>query len=74
MGASSYLGSQTSASESATNQEQLPQLSPKSESYLLNGIVRSVEVNRQDYENLVSSYKRGHLFTATRLPARKRTF
>ena len=49
-------------------------LTPDNESYMLNGIVSQVPISRRDYEELISRYESGHLFTATRLPARKRTF
>ena len=41
---------------------------------MLNGIVSQVPIGRIDYDELLKSYKSGELFTATRLPARKRTF
>ena len=69
---SSYMGSQ--ASESQASEQSLPHYSPTDESYMLNGIVSQVPIDRSDYDQLLQSYARGHLFTATRLPARKRTF
>ena len=41
---------------------------------MLNGIVSQVPLSQAAYDSQLASYQRGHLFTATRLPARKRTF
>ena len=41
---------------------------------MLNGIVSQRPIDEPDYNELLRSYRSGHIFTATRLPARKRTF
>ena len=41
---------------------------------MLNGIVTQRPIEENNYLELLSTYQQGHLFTATRLPARKRTF
>lgn len=74
--AGSYLGSQTSESLTGgvSGHEALPVFSAADESYMLNGIVSQVGISRGDYEQLLQSYDEGHIFTAQRLPARKRSF
>ena len=62
------------ATSSHTSQSNLPIISPSAESYLLNGIIKQVEVTSEAFWKLIQTYKAGHVFSAVRLPARKKTF
>jgi len=57
-----------------TSQSNLPVISPQLESYMLNGIIKQVEVTSEAFWKLIQTYKAGHVFSAVRLPARKKTF
>jgi len=54
--------------------DNLPMIEAKVESYLLNGIVKCVELQEDEHARLLSTYPTSHIFEAVRLPTRKRTF
>ena len=71
--ASSYLGSDRTQTSEPTL-EHLPSYSPVDESYMLNGIIKQVPINRPDLERLFSTQESSHLFVAKRLVPRKKVF